>query len=74
MTDAIAHPARGSDETDALIQYAYASSGTAFSDVVGQSVQAYRVPIAYTIRSLDDYPWGLKLTAPVSVARFTHIF
>ena len=53
-------------DPETLVNYSYASSGTAFFNVVGQSVQVVRLPISYTLRPLDEHPWGLKLRFPVS--------
>lgn len=50
-----------------LVGYTYAlDSGLGGFDVSGRSVQAYRIPIAYGLRSVEDHPWGVKLTFPVS--------
>jgi len=50
-----------------LINYPYAVGDTAFFNVVGQSAQLVRLPISYTLRSIDEHPWGVKLRFPVSV-------
>jgi hypothetical protein len=50
-----------------LVNYAYTTGDTAFFNVVGQSVQAVRLPISYTLRSPDEHPWGVKLRFPVSI-------
>jgi hypothetical protein len=59
----------GTPSTDAedFVNYANAAGDTAFFNVVGQSVQAVRLPISYTLRSLDEHPWGAKLRFPVSI-------
>jgi hypothetical protein len=50
-----------------VVNYAYVSGDTAFFNVVGQSVQAVRLPISYTLRSAAEHPWGVKLRFPVSI-------
>lgn len=50
-----------------LVNYAYATNDTAFFNVVGQSVQVVRLPISYTLRSVEEHPWGAKLHFPVSI-------
>lgn len=50
-----------------IVNYAYVTGDTAFFNVVGQSVQAVRLPISYTLRSLDEHPWGAKLRFPISI-------
>ncbi len=59
----------GTPPTDAedFVNYAYTTGDTAFFNVVGQSVQAVRLPISYTLRSLDEHPWGAKLRFPISI-------
>jgi len=54
-------------EPEELINYPYAVGDTAFFNVVGQSAQLVRLPISYTLRSIDEHPWGVKLRFPVSV-------
>ncbi len=54
-------------DPDELINYAYVlDSGLGSFSVSGRSVQTYRIPISYTLRSIVEHPWGLKLTFPVS--------
>lgn len=49
------------------MNYAYvADSGFGGFSISGRSVQVYRIPFSYTLRSLDEHPRGLKLTLPVS--------
>ncbi len=59
----------GTPSTDAedFVNYAYTTGDTAFFNVVGQSVQAVRLPISYTLRSPEEHPWGAKLRFPVSI-------
>ena len=33
-------------------------------DASSQSFQIYRIPISYPIWSLEDQPWGLRITLP----------
>jgi hypothetical protein len=54
------------DERDSLIQYPYAIGDTSFLNVTGQSVQVYKLPLSYTVRSLEGRRWGWKLLFPVS--------
>jgi hypothetical protein len=39
-------------------------------DASSQSFQIYRIPISYPIRRLEDNPWGLRLTLPVSLGTY----
>jgi len=66
-TPAAAQAGTPPTDVEDFVNYAYASGDTAFFNVAGQSVQAVRLPISYTLRSLDDYPWGVKLRFPVSI-------
>lgn len=61
-----AQGAGGAADPASLVNYSFAVSDTAFSNVVGQSVQVVRLPISYTLRSLDDHSWGAKLHFPIS--------
>jgi len=54
-------------DPSSLVNHAYTVSDTAFSNVVGQSVQAVRLPISYTLRSMEDHAWGATLHFPVSI-------
>ncbi len=55
------------NDPEDFVNYAYVSGDTAFFNVVGQSVQAVRLPISYTLRSTAEHPWGVKLRFPVSI-------
>ena len=57
----------GDENPETLVNYPFTVGGTSFLNVGGQSVQAVRLPLSYTIRSLDDHTWGLKLRFPISV-------
>ena len=35
-------------------------------DVEARGFQLYRLPFSFHLRSLDEHPWGLKVTFPVS--------
>ncbi len=37
-------------------------------DVEVRGVQLYRLPFSFHLRSLDDHPWGLRVTLPVSLS------
>jgi hypothetical protein len=39
-------------------------------DASSQSFQIYRIPISYPIWSLEDKPWGLRITLPVSLGTY----
>jgi hypothetical protein len=39
-------------------------------DASAQSFQVYRIPISYPIRRLEDKPWGLRITLPVSLGAY----
>jgi hypothetical protein len=55
------------DDID-YINYAFASQlGSGVYKVGDQTVQIYRIPISYSIRSAEDRPWGLKLRFPVTL-------
>jgi hypothetical protein len=40
------------------------------SDVEATSFQLYRIPLSATVRDLEDKPWGLKVTFPVSLGGY----
>ena len=44
--------------------------GAQVQDVTASSFAVYRIPISYRLRSLDDHPWGLRLTFPVSFGSY----
>ena len=61
--------ARAADESDAidLVNFAYtADSGFGGYSLSGRSVQVYRIPFSYTLRSLQEHARGIRLTLPVS--------
>jgi len=39
-------------------------------DASATSFQVYRIPISYPIRRLEDKPWGLRITLPVSLGTY----
>jgi hypothetical protein len=43
-----------------------ADAGTV-KDVSSQSLQVYRFPISFNVRSLEEKPWGLRVYVPVSL-------
>lgn len=44
--------------------------GAQVEDVSASSFALYRIPISYRLRSLDEHPWGLRLTFPVSLGSY----
>ncbi|HEX6849821.1 MAG TPA: hypothetical protein VF139_00330 [Candidatus Polarisedimenticolaceae bacterium] len=44
--------------------------GAQVEDVTASSFQIYRIPLSYRLRSLEDRPWGLRLTFPVSLGSY----
>jgi hypothetical protein len=42
----------------------------AVQDASATSFQIYRIPISYPIRRLEDKPWGLRITLPVSLGTY----
>jgi hypothetical protein len=44
--------------------------GAQVQDVTASSFAVYRIPISYRLRSLDEHPWGLRLTFPVSFGSY----
>ncbi len=42
-------------------------TATEVRDADATSFQIYRIPISYPIRRLEDKPWGLRITLPVSL-------
>ena len=39
-------------------------------DASATSFQVYRIPISYPLRRLEDKPWGLRITLPVSLGSY----
>jgi hypothetical protein len=46
------------------------SSTGAVEDVSSKGFQVYRIPLSYPIRRLDEKPWGLRITFPVSFGTY----
>jgi hypothetical protein len=44
--------------------------GAQVEDVTASSFAVYRIPLSYRLRSLEDRPWGLRLTFPVSLGSY----
>ncbi|HEX5045138.1 MAG TPA: hypothetical protein VFV75_19745 [Candidatus Polarisedimenticolaceae bacterium] len=44
--------------------------GAQVEEVTASSFAVYRIPISYRLRSLDDHPWGMRLTFPVSLGTY----
>ena len=38
------------------------------TDVEARGFQLYRLPLSFHLRSLDEHPWGLRVTFPVSLS------
>ncbi len=59
--------AQSPEELADLLAYAYtAGLDLGVYSVSGRSVQVYKLPFSYKLRSLEEHPWGLKLDFPVS--------
>lgn len=39
-------------------------------DVEGRSIEIYRIPLSYEVRGLEDHPWGLRITFPVTLSSY----
>lgn len=37
-------------------------------DLEARTFQIYRIPLSYSVRDVEDHPWGLRLTFPVSLS------
>lgn len=59
-------PAGAQDEELQPLSPLFARGGEV-GDVVARSLQVYRIPLAYTVRDLEEERWGLRLTFPVSL-------
>jgi hypothetical protein len=60
-------PGDGSD----LINFVYASQlGTGIYQVDGRSVQVYRIPVSFRLRTIEDDGWGLRLKFPLTVGLY----
>jgi hypothetical protein len=64
-------PSRAQEEEEdpeLPINFVFATQlGTGIYSVGGSTVQVYRIPISHTIRKLENHPWGLKLTFPLTL-------
>jgi hypothetical protein len=62
---------RAADEEDSLPNYAFAAYlGNGIYSASGRSVRVYNLPLALTLRSLEDHRYGIKLKIPVSLGAF----
>jgi hypothetical protein len=61
---ALAAPAAA--QIDEISPDIYLPRGADVEDVNASSVKIYRLPLGYTVRDLDDHPWGLRITFPLT--------
>jgi hypothetical protein len=62
---------RAADEEDSLPNYAFAAYlGNGIYSASGRSVRVYNLPLAFTLRSLEDHQQGIRLKIPVSLGLF----
>jgi len=54
------------DDDRLLVNWAFPEAALNPFDLSGRAFEVYRIPISKRLRSVDDHPWGLKLTFPVS--------
>jgi hypothetical protein len=60
--------AAAQEDLDPLRRLPFDASGV--SDVEATSLQVYRIPLSATVRDLEDKPWGLRVTFPVSLGGY----
>jgi hypothetical protein len=65
---ALAAPA--SAQIEEVMHLLQAPDAPDLEDLEASSLQIYRVPLSYTVRKLEDRPWGLKITFPVSFGAY----
>lgn len=54
-----------------VVNFAFATQlGSGVYSVSGRTLQIYRLPFGYTLRSADDAPFGVRLTLPVTFGFF----
>ena len=68
LTALLAAPVSAQDE-DVDVALLPADAGT-IKDVNSQSLQIYRFPISYNVRSLEQKPWGLRVYLPISFGTY----
>jgi hypothetical protein len=56
------------EDLDPLRRLPFDAGGV--TDVEATSFQLYRIPLSATVRDLEDKPWGLKITFPVSLGGY----
>ncbi len=62
-------PAGAQDQAlDPLLFIKAADSGGSQTVVGAQTLELYRLPLGYTLRTMDDQRWGVSLTCPVSIS------
>ena len=62
---------RAADEEDSLPNYAFAAYlGNGIYSASGRSVQVYNLPLAFTLRPLEEHTSGIRLKVPVSFGIF----
>ena len=59
-------PGRAAAQIEDLDHFMFLPREAETGEVEASSLQVYRLPLGYTARKLDDHPWGLKITLPVS--------
>jgi hypothetical protein len=65
-----ASPASAQDgDFDVLLMLSEVDPG-AVEDIDARSFQVYRIPLSYPIRKLEEHPWGLRITFPVSLGSY----
>lgn len=68
LTALVVAPVFAQDE-DVDVALLPRDAGT-IEDVNSNSLQVYRFPISYNVRSLDEKPWGLRVYLPISFGTY----
>ncbi len=63
----LAVPAAAQDEGLDPLLFSLPEDGQ-IEDVESRSFQIYRIPLSYSVRDVEDRPWGLRITFPVSLS------
>src|SRR6516165_5963738 len=63
-----AAPAGAQDQDLGPLLFVKPSNTAPESITSASAIQLYRVPLDYTIRSMDDHRWGITLTCPISIS------
>jgi hypothetical protein len=64
---AFALSGQASAQMEDLGLFLYPKDGKRLDDASSSSFQIYRIPISFTLRSLEEHPWGLRLYIPLSL-------